>query len=261
MNILDKIVDAKRSHVEACRKVTSTKELEKQSLFSRMPLSLRERLLQPQSSGIIAEFKRKSPSKGIINDRFSAPEITMAYQNAGVAGVSILTDEPFFGGSMHDLTSSREQLSIPVLRKDFIIDEYQVIEAKAMGADLILLIAAILDKHQVKSFASLANSLGMEVLFEVHDREELEKVCPEVTLVGVNNRNLKTFTVDINQSLELSNYIPAQFLKISESGIDNPESIKTLKQVGYHGFLIGENFMKTANPGDACGSFISELNG
>jgi indole-3-glycerol phosphate synthase len=261
MNILDQIVVEKRFHVEACRKMTSTKELEKQPLFGRTPLTLRGKMLQPQSSGVIAEFKRKSPSKGIINDSFSAPEITLVYQNAGAAGVSILTDEPFFGGSAHDITSSRQQLSIPILRKDFIIDEYQVIEAKAMGADLILLIAAILGKNEIKLFASLARSLGMEILLEVHDREELDKICPEVTLVGVNNRNLKTFTVDINQSLELSNLIPGEFLKISESGIDNANSIKTLRQAGFQGFLIGENFMKTANPGEACRSFISELNG
>lgn len=259
MNILDKIVAEKRLHVEMCRKITSVRQLESQKLFKRTPISLKNRLLQPGTSGIIAEFKRKSPSKGIINDRFTPEDVTLAYQQAGVAGVSILTDEPFFGGTPADLTTAREKLSIPILRKDFIIDEYQIIEAKAMGADLILLIAAILDKKEITTFASLAKSLGLEILFEVHDQEELEKVCDDVTLVGVNNRNLKTFVVDIEQSVELSNMIPANFLKISESGIDNTGSIQMLKHAGYHGFLIGENFMKTENPGEACKKFTSEL--
>ncbi len=259
MNILDTIVAAKRLEVAESKKQTRTRELEGQLSFSRKTVSLKSRLLQPESSGIIAEFKRKSPSKGVINDRFAPEDVTVAYQNAGVSAVSILTDEKFFGGSPEDLKVAREKLSIPILRKEFIIDEYQIVEAKAMGADLILLIAAILDKKQIKAFVSLAKSLGLEILFEVHDKEELAKVCEEVTFVGVNNRNLKTFTVDIQQSVNLSELIPSEFLKISESGIDRIESIQMLKQVGYHGFLIGENFMKTDNPGDACKNFISEL--
>lgn len=259
MNILDTIVAAKRLEVAECRKKTSTRELEAQISFNRKTISLKSRLLQPSSSGIIAEFKRKSPSKGVINDRFASEDVTFAYQEAGVAGVSILTDGPFFWGSPEDLIAARESLSIPILRKEFIIDEYQILEAKAMGADLILLIAAILDKKEVKAFASLAKSLGLEILFEIHDKEELEKVCEEVTFVGVNNRNLKTFVVDIQQSVSLTELIPSEFLKISESGIDSVESIQMLKQVGYHGFLIGENFMKTDHPGEACKNFISQL--
>lgn len=259
MNILDTIVAAKRLEVAECRKKTSTRELEAQIFFDRTTISLKSRLLQPASSGIIAEFKRKSPSKGVINDRFAPEDVTFAYQEAGVAGVSILTDGPFFGGSADDLIAARERLSTPILRKEFIIDEYQILEAKALGADLILLIAAILDKKEVKAFASLAKSLGLEILFEVHDQDELEKVCEEVTFVGVNNRNLKTFVVDIQQSVSLTELIPSEFLKISESGIDSVESIKMLKQVGYHGFLIGENFMKTDDPGEACKNFISKL--
>lgn len=259
MNILDTIVAAKRLQVAECRSKTSIQELERQSPFSRKTVSLKNRLLQPDSSGIIAEFKRKSPSKGIINDRFAPEDVTEAYQAAGVSGVSILTDEPFFGGTAADLAAARERLTIPILRKEFIIDEYQIVEAKAMGADLILLIAAILEKKEIKAFASLAKSLGLEILFEVHDRVELEKVCDEVTMVGVNNRNLKTFEVDIQQSVNLSEFIPAEFLRISESGIDRVENIKLLKQEGYHGFLIGENFMKTDQPGEACKNFISQL--
>jgi indole-3-glycerol phosphate synthase len=259
MTILDTIVAAKKGYVEECKKSHSIHKLEGSVLFQRQPVSLKERLIQPGSSGIIAEFKRKSPSKGVINDKFSPEEVTFAYQNAGVAAVSILTDHDFFGGKASDLVNARKVLDIPILRKDFIIDEYQIIEAKSMGADLILLIASILDKQQIKAFASLARSLGLEILFEVHDREELNKVCDDVTLVGVNNRNLKTFLVDIRQSVELREHIPDNILKISESGIDSIDSIQMLKQVGYNGFLIGENFMKTSNPGDACKDFIAHL--
>jgi indole-3-glycerol phosphate synthase len=259
MNILDTIVASKRLEIAECKKRTSIRELEAQASLGRNTVSLKNRLLASGTSGIIAEFKRKSPSKGIINDRFAPEDVTMAYENAGVAGVSILTDDPFFGGSSADVIRAREKLNIPILRKEFIIDEYQILEAKAMGADLILLIAAILDKKEVKTFASLAKSLGLEILFEVHDKEELEKVCDEVTFVGVNNRNLKTFVVDIQQSVNLSELIPSEFLKISESGIDSIENIKMLKLAGYHGFLIGENFMKTDNPGLACKNFISAL--
>lgn len=259
MSILDDIVVAKKRHVEECKKIMDIADFEKEILFKRTPVSLRERLTQNDSSGIIAEFKRKSPSKGIINDRFSPEDITNAYQAAGVAGVSILTDEPFFGGNPDDILAARELLHIPVLRKEFIVDEYQIFEAKAIGADVILLIASILTKEDVKAFAGCAKSLGLEVLFEIHDREELEKVCTDVTIVGVNNRNLKTFEVDIKQSLDLSNNIPAEFIKISESGIDRIESIRTLKEAGFKGFLIGENFMKTDNPGQACKDFITKL--
>jgi indole-3-glycerol phosphate synthase len=259
MTILDNIVATKKVHVEACKKSFNVNEFEKMPLFGRKPVSLKKRFLEAGASGIIAEFKRKSPSKGIINDKVKPEEITLAYQNAGVSGVSILTDEPFFGGTPQDLTAARNSLSIPILRKDFIIDEYQILEAKAMGADLILLIAAILTPAEIKDFAGLAKSLGLEILFEVHDREELDKVCSDVTLVGVNNRNLKTFVVDIQQSVELAKHIPSDFLKVSESGIEKVESIKMLKSVGYNGFLIGENFMKNANPGEACKDFINEL--
>lgn len=259
MTILDEIVAVKRKHVETCKSISGIQDLERKAFFGRTPVSLKQRLLQPDSSGIIAEFKRKSPSKGVINDRYAPEEITAAYQEAGVAGVSILTDEPFFGGTNQDLESARNTLKIPILRKDFIVDEYQVIEAKAIGADLILLIAAILTKEQVRNFSGLARSLGMEILFEVHDRHELEKVIPEVTCIGVNNRNLKTFAVDIQQSVELAKMIPVDFVKVSESGISETGTMKMLKNHGYKGFLIGENFMKTADPGEACREFIAGL--
>jgi len=259
MSILDTIIEEKRKHVAECKKLIGQHEFEHEPLFNRKTISLKERMLQPNSSGIIAEFKRQSPSKGIINDKVLPQIITKAYQDAGVAGVSILTDTPFFGGFPDDVILSRKELSIPILRKDFIVDEYQLFEAKALGADVILLIAAVLEKEEVAHLAKIASSLGLEILFEVHDSEELEKICPEVTVVGVNNRNLKTFAVDLDQSMQLAKLIPDNFLKISESGIENPETIKKLKLSGLNGFLIGESFMKTDNPGGACKRFIEQL--
>ncbi|NJO70415.1 MAG: indole-3-glycerol phosphate synthase TrpC [Bacteroidetes bacterium] len=259
MTILDTIIAEKRKFVEECKKNISPDSLENTSLFRRNTISLKNRLLQPGSSGIIAEFKRQSPSKGIINNKVEPEIITRAYQEAGVAAVSILTDQPFFGGNPEDIIKSRNNLFVPILRKDFIVDEYQIIEARAMGADLILLIAAVLNKEEIRNFAHLARSLGMETLFEVHDQVELDKLCPEVTLVGVNNRNLKTFEVNIQQSIELAKNIPGEFLKVSESGIEQVETIRMLREEGFHAFLIGENFMKTANPGLACHNFIREL--
>lgn len=259
MTILDTIVAEKRKHVEDCKRLVPVEDLLKKPLFQRDTLSLKASLMKENSSGIISEFKRKSPSKGIINDRFSADQVTKAYEKAGVAGVSILTDTPFFGGVSEDLISSRKELNTPILLKDFMIDEYQIFEAKAMGADVILLIAAILEPNQISKLAKLAVSLGLEILFEVHDREELQKLCPELTFVGVNNRDLKTFQVNIQQSVELSMLIPETFLKVSESGIEKPETILALREHGYKGFLIGESFMKTDNPGQACKEFVDFL--
>lgn len=259
MNILDKIVAEKFIEVEAQKRIMSIAKLEKKAAFSRSVFSLKEALTKPGSSGIIAEFKRKSPSKGIINDSVKVEDVTTAYAAAGVAGLSILTDRPFFGGSIIDMVVARELNSIPILRKDFIIDEYQIIEAKAMGADVILLIAAILDAAEIKKLAVCAKNLGLEILFEVHTLEELEKVADEVDMVGVNNRNLKDFMVNIEHSLLLSKQIPDNFVKVSESGLDKPETIKYFRDNGFKGFLIGENFMKQEFPGLACEHFIQQL--
>jgi indole-3-glycerol phosphate synthase len=259
MTILDTIIAEKYKEVEAQKRLVSTKQLEKRKDFLREPLSLMKSLTSAGSSGIISEFKRKSPSKGIINNKVRVEDVTWAYMNAGVAGISILTDQQFFGGSPVDIIAVREGIHIPVLRKDFMVDEYQVIEAKAMGADVILLIAAALDLPQIKQLAVCAKSLGMEILFEVHAREELDKIVDEVDMVGVNNRNLKDFKVDLQHSIALSKQLPDKFVKISESGIDNVDTIKMLKREGFQGFLIGESFMKTENPGEACKMFIKEL--
>jgi len=217
-------------------------------------------LLDPVRTGIIAEFKRKSPSKGIINDKVTVEKVTTGYAAAGASALSVLTDCDFFMGEKADLVAAREANSIPILRKDFMIDEYQVIEAKSLGADIILLIAAILTTEEIRKLASLAKSLGLNVLLEVHNLAELERsINPNLDAIGVNNRNLADFTVSVQTSYDLVQHIPADFLKISESAISNPETIKQLKQAGFNGFLIGESFMKQEDPGLAMQEFVKGL--
>jgi indole-3-glycerol phosphate synthase len=217
-------------------------------------------LLKPDSSGIIAEFKQKSPSKGEINFGVKVEEVTKDYAKAGAAGISVLTDFEYFGGSLENLIKAREtNPEIPILRKDFMIDKYQIFEAKANGADVILLIAACLEKAQSETLAKEAKTLGMEVLLEVHNADELEKVNDFVDIVGVNNRDLKTFKMDVETSIRLSKLIPDKFVKISESGLDSAKTILYLNENGFKGFLIGETFMKTENPGAACSKLIEEL--
>ena len=259
-NILDKIVLRKREEIEEARLKTSLARLEESELYYRECYSLKDFILDPTRTGIIAEFKRKSPSKGIINDRNSVEEVTTAYAAAGASALSVLTDRSFFGGKDEDLIAARRVNKLPLLRKDFMLDEYQIIEAKALGADIILLIASILSPKEIKSLAALAKSLGMSILLEVHNRVELDRsLCDDLDAVGVNNRNLGDFSVSIQHSYDLVEHIPSQFLKISESGISNPKVIKDLKAAGFNGFLIGENFMKEENPGEAMKEFISKI--
>jgi len=257
MNILDKIVLHKKGDVESRKQKVSIEELEKMEGFARKTISLKSKLLN--KAGVIAEFKRKSPSKGIINDHFSSVEITTAYEQAGASAVSILTDTEFFGGADKDLTLARPHLSIPILRKDFMIDPYQIIESKALGADIILLIAACLSISETKILAQKAKSLGLEVLLEVHNEEELGHVNEYVDMVGVNNRDLKSFEVSIENSIRLAEKIPTDFVKISESGLDAISTIQMLIQSGYRGFLMGEYFMKQENPTLAAKDFIGLL--
>ncbi|RAJ89765.1 indole-3-glycerol phosphate synthase [Larkinella arboricola] len=261
MDVLERIIERKRTEVTYQKKAVSQRELEQQPLFSRQPLSARKAILQPGSSGIISEFKRKSPSKGIINDQVSVAETTAGYVGAGAACLSVLTDEHFFGGTSNDLMQARQaNPSTPIIRKDFIIDPYQIVEAKAIGADFILLIAACLTPQQVVDYSQLAHELGLEVLLEVHDEEELANhLTDTVDLVGVNNRNLKTFVTDIQTSVRLSSLIPESFVKISESGLQEAQSIVALRQAGYQGFLIGETFMKTSDPASALQQLIDEV--
>lgn len=260
MNILDKIVARKKEELTSAKAKTSVKELEQSLYFNRETFSLKDFLLDPSKTGIIAEFKRKSPSKGIINDGVTVEEVTTGYASAGASALSVLTDRDFFMGHDDDLLAARKVNQIPILRKDFMVDEYQIIEAKALGADIVLLIAACLTPQEILSFAKLAKSLGLSTLLEVHSQEELDGTLnPFLDVVGVNNRNLKDFTVSIDTSIALAKTIPSDFLKISESAISNPETIKLLKTEGYNGFLIGENFMRTENPGKAMMDFVKEL--
>jgi indole-3-glycerol phosphate synthase len=260
MNILDKIVLRKREEVELNKMQVSIKELEAAAHFDLNPYSFKFFLLDESRNGIIAEFKRKSPSKGIINNTSTVEEVTTAYAAAGASALSVLTDTDFFGGHPDDIIKARAVNTIPILRKDFVIDEYQIFEAKAMGADIVLLIAAILTPREIINLTSRAKSLGLSVLLEVHNLEELQRsVCYSLDAIGVNNRNLGNFTVDIQTSFDLVDQIPADFMKISESAISDTDTIKRLKAVGYHGFLIGENFMKTEAPGQAMQRFVSEL--
>lgn len=259
MTILDEIIQFKKQEVKNKRKDISAKDWETMNAFNRKTFSLSSFLTDAERTGIITEFKRKSPSKGMINGHSKVEDVTKGYAGAGASGLSVLTDLEYFGGTIRDLISARENNDIPVLRKEFIIDEYQIIESKAIGADAILLIAACLTEKETYQLARLANELQLQVLFEIHERDELEKLNEYVHIVGVNNRNLKDFTVDINLSIELANEIPGKYLKISESGISNPESISVLKKYGYMGFLIGENFMKEEDPVNAFKDFIKEL--
>lgn len=260
MSILDKIVAQKREEVAFAKQKVSIEQLEASPNFNRSPLVFKDFLLNEKRTGIIAEFKRRSPSKGLINGTAEVEAVTQAYNAAGASALSVLTDTDFFGGKADDLITARMVNQIPILRKDFMIDEYQILEAKAWGADLILLIASILTPQEIAAYGKLAQSLGLSVLLEVHNLAELERsICPYLDAVGVNNRNLGDFTVNIQTSFDLVNKIPNEFLKISESAIDNPEVIKQLRGAGFNGFLIGENFMKTEDPGQAIKEFVKKL--
>ncbi|MDO9635259.1 MAG: indole-3-glycerol phosphate synthase TrpC [Paludibacter sp.] len=260
MTILDQIIVDKAIEVAERKKLVSIDDLRTAPYFNRKCISLRSSLLNSQS-GIISEFKRKSPSKGWLHEDADVVEITSGYDAAGASGISVLTDMPYFGGVSEDLIAARPHVNCPVLRKDFMIDVYQLYEAKAMGADVILLIAAALSVEKTNELAMKAHELGMEVLLEVHDQAELGHVNDHVDLVGVNNRNLKTFEVGLEVSFELAALIPDKFVKISESGISSTESVKLLRKVGYKGFLMGENFMKELNPAAALSKFVDELIG
>jgi indole-3-glycerol phosphate synthase len=259
MNILDKIIENKRKEVEERKSLYPVKLLEKSIYFNSPNVSLKKYLLREDKAGIIAEFKRKSPSKGIINQYTPIERTSIGYMQAGASALSVLTDTEFFGGKNEDLTTARKFNYCPILRKDFTIDEYQIFETKSIGADVILLLANVLSAEEIRSFSKTAKSLGLEVLLEVHDENELKSANEFVDIVGVNNRDLKTFKIDIDQSLRLASLIPDKFLKISESGIDSAKAIHQLKEVGFRGFLMGEAFMKNSRPEIACANFIKEV--
>ena len=261
MTILDKIIEFKKTEIAKIKAEVHIKKLVESPNFGREVFSLKKSLLEVGSTGIIAEFKRQSPSKGIINDTATIADVTNGYLDANVAAQSILTDTSFFGGSMADLMEARViNQQKPILRKDFIVDGFQIVEAKAIGADVILLIAACLTSEELKNYGNLATDLGLEVLYEVHTQEDLDKINDlDNKIIGINNRNLNTFEVDLENSIKLSNQIPNSSLKISESGISDPKIIMGLKEYGFQGFLIGETFMKQENPGEACLEFISQI--
>lgn len=259
MNILDKIIAHKEKEVTERKSLVPVKLLEQSLYFGNQVVSMRKYVTNSEKTGIIAEFKRRSPSRGLINGTAEVEQTSVGYMQAGASALSILTDYEFFGGSNEDLTTARHFNFCPVLRKDFVIDEYQIIEAKSIGADCVLLIAAVLDPVRLSALAHFAQQLGLEVLMEVHDKEELERSLNEhLDLVGVNNRNLKTFEVSLDTSLELVDLIPSQFIKISESGISDPATLIQLNAAGFDGFLIGENFMKSSRPYQAAYNFMND---
>jgi len=256
MNILDHIIASKKREVSLKKSIIPIKQLEQSVLFERKTNSLVYQLSN-SLSGIIAEHKRRSPSKSIINHSNSVEEIVKSYENGGASGISILTDNQYFGGSLDDLILARATTQLPLLRKDFIINEYQIIEAKTFGADVILLIAAVLSREEIRQLSELAKSLDLEVLLEIHNQEELEKsIMPSLDCIGVNNRNLKTFEVSLDYSKQLARHIPSEFIKISESGIDSAEAVLELKGYGFQGFLMGQYFMKSENPENKMKEFL-----
>ncbi len=257
MNILEKIIQYKKPLLEQQKQKISIEQLKNSDFFDRNTISLKKALINKKSSGIIAEFKRKSPSKPKINLLANVNEITMSYEKYGASALSILTDTHFFGGKNSDVKSVREQISIPILRKDFIFDPYQVYEAKSIGADAILLIAEVLSATQIDELSSLAKNLELEILMEIHSEEQLKKLNKNIDLLGINNRNLKTFEVNIENSIRLSTKIPSYLTKISESGIRSRKDILRLQKYGFKGFLIGELFMKEKFPAKTLESLIS----
>ena len=258
MNILDQIIARKKEEVAVQKQLVAESVLKQMPFFKAPVLSMASYLTIPGKTGIIAEFKRKSPSKGIINDTATVEVVTAGYSLHGASGLSVLTDTDFFGGSLQDLTAATVH-ETPILRKDFMIDPYQIIEAKAHGAEVILLIAACLTPNEVKLLAAVAKDTGLEVLLEIHTSAELDHVCDHVDMVGINNRNLKTFEVDLAHSIALAKMLPAHLPKIAESGISDVTTILELKKEGFDGFLMGENFMKTPDPAAAFADFVAEL--
>lgn len=256
--ILDEIVAQKREEILEKQKIQSIEDFKNSENFNLPVKSSKASILDESKSGIIAEFKRKSPSKGFINKDANVKEVVAGYEKFGASVISVLTDEQFFGGSFDDLIDAKNVLNIPILRKDFIVDEYQVYETKAIGADLMLLIAECLTKDEVYNLAKTAKEIGLEVLLELHSEDQLEKVNEFIDLIGINNRNLKNFEVDIEKSKQILKQLPKDLIKVAESGISDPETVKELRQAGFQAFLIGENFMKAENTTLAFEQFVKE---
>jgi indole-3-glycerol phosphate synthase len=259
-SILQEIASYKREEIKIQQREWPISVLERKSAFSNATFSLKNKLLKQRSPQVIAEFKRRSPSKGFFKREYDLKKILSNYQDSGAVAISILTDTNFFSGSLDDLTLARRSVALPLLRKDFVVDDYQIYQAKAFGADMILLIAAILSKEEIIKFSKIAKSLALEVLLEIHSRQELEQsLTSEVDFVGVNSRNLNDFSLDLELFYKLGELIPKDFIKIAESGIDSPQLIKTLSGAGYSAFLIGEHFMRQEDSGEACKKFIASI--
>jgi indole-3-glycerol phosphate synthase len=258
MDILDRIIALKRDEVKANKKLNPISNLEKSVYFKREAPSFIEAILKPGPI-IIGEFKRKSPSKGIINISADIEQVTRGYQEAGISAISVLTDKEFFGGENDDFIKVAGYIKVPLLRKDFIIDEYQVVESKSIGAAAILLIASILSRKEVERFTDLALNMGMDILFEIHNEKDLEKMNHKIKIIGVNNRNLKTFMVNMDNSIDLINHLPVNHLKVAESGFQTYNDVKQLFTRGYNAFLIGEKFMRSNDPGLTAAAFIKDL--
>ena len=257
--ILDTIVEHKRMEVLKRKARKPLEQLKQKPLYTREPLNPLL-LFSETGPNIIAEFKRKSPSKGVISQAIDPFPVVQSYKEAGAKASSILTDRDFFGGSFKDLENVKSRMdNFPLLRKDFMIDSYQLHEAKAYGADMVLLIASILEKADVVAMVDVADSLGLTVLLEVHSEEELDKWVPGIKMVGVNNRDLKDFSVDIQRSVALFPKLPAETFRISESGLKEPEDVSMLFNIGYKGFLMGERFMTAGDPGQELGEFVNRL--
>ncbi len=259
MNILEIIVKSKKEEVASRKSKINTKILERSVQFGRKCYSFSDFIINPGMNGIIAEFKRKSPSKPTINLNADVEITTKGYESAGASALSVLTDIDFFGGSDNDLQKARSGCQIPILRKDFVIDSYQIIEAKSLGADAILLIAEILTKSEIDELSKVAGECGLEVLMEIHTADQIKKYHDRILNIGVNNRNLKTFTTDIRYSKDIFHQLPTDATKVSESGLNEPFQVVELINIGFQGFLIGENFMKTEDPGASLGLFIKQI--
>jgi len=259
MTILDQIISEKYLEVEERKVHYPASILEKSKFFREKPGSLKDALLSEGSSGIIAEFKRRSPSKGFINEFASAGEVCAGYSLAGSSAISVLTDHEFFGGSMDDMAEVRRFVNCPVLCKDFIIDEYQIIEARSYGADAVLLISDLHAAGKLDKLYRFALSLGMEALIEIHNKEYLQSIPQDANIVGINSRNLASFNVSLSHACELVNLLPGSVVKVAESGIKSADDYFIMKNAGFHAFLIGEYFMSSANPAHTCKAFIENI--
>lgn len=267
-DILSDIIAHKKVEIEMQKQTISMEQMQEQAEISIRENAAHRRsmkqALAASATGIISEFKRRSPSKGWINEAARAEEIPVSYEAAGASALSILTDEAFFGGTLNDIRTARPLVDIPILRKDFIIDRYQLLQARIVGADAVLLIAACLNSEQCSALTTQAHELGMEVLLEVHSPSELSYINKDVDMVGINNRNLGSFVTDVENSFHIAQQLrkatpgPTSPLLVSESGISNPEIIRRLRTAGFRGFLIGEAFMKTEKPGETLRTFIEE---